>query len=342
MIKVGINGFGRIGRAIFRILQNEEEFEVVAINDIDPLIENHVYLVNYDSIYGSLANKVKVSIQRDSLLSKKGDTLFYCEPNIEKVPWYDHNVDLVIDSSGIYANVVAAHKLIQLGIKKVIVTHSPKDSIDKTIIIGANEKLYDAQKQHVISSSICDANACAPVLKTLSDQVGIIDGFITTLHPWLGYQNLLDGNLQSVISPGHYWKDFALGRASTESLIPKPTTLMPAINKALPDLNLNIEAMSFRIPTSIVSASDIVLTLKRRISENDLMEIFYNLSKKYPDVVLINEEPLVSIDFKGIKQSCVIDIRWIKLINEQKMKLVLWYDNEWSYSQRVVDLAKLL
>jgi len=342
MLKIGINGLGRIGRAIFRILQNEEEFEIVAINDIDPLIENHAYLLNYDSIYGSLTNKVKVNNQKDSLLSNRRETLFYSESKIEKVPWYSNNIDYVIDSSGIYTNVVGAHKLIQSGIKKVIVTHTPKDSIDQTIIIGANEKVYDPYKHHVISSSICDANACAPVLKTLSDQVGIIDGFITTLHPWLGYQNLLDGNLQSVISPGHYWKDFALGRASTESLIPKPTTLMPAINKALPDLNLNIEAMSFRIPTSIVSASDIVLTLKRRISENDLMEIFYNLSKKYPDVVLINEEPLVSIDFKGIKQSCVIDIRWIKLINEQKMKLVLWYDNEWSYSQRVVDLAKLL
>ena len=341
MLKIGINGFGRIGRAIFRILQNEEELEVVVINDIDPLIDNHIYLVNYDSIYGSLTNKVKANNQKNSLLSKKGETLFYCESNIEKIPWYNHDIDLVIDSSGIYTNVVAAHKLIDSGIKKVIVTHSPKDSIDQTIIISANEKMYDPKKHHVISASICDANACAPVLKTLSDHVGIIDGFITTLHPWLGYQNLLDANLQSVISPGHYWKDFALGRASTGSLIPKPTTLMPAINKALPE-NLNIEAMSFRIPTSIVSASDIVLTLKRRISENDLMEIFYNLSKKYPDVVLINEEPLVSIDFKGIKQSCVIDIRWIKLINEQKMKLVLWYDNEWGYSQRVVDLAKLL
>ena len=342
MIKIGINGFGRIGRAVFRILQHNVNMKVVAVNDIDPLIENHAYLINYDTLYGQLKEKVKVDNANNLLINNFDKVFFFSEKHTNNVPWSEVDTDIVIDSSGIYSNVVAAHKLIQSGIKKVIVTHTPKDSIDQTIIIGANEKMYDPQKHHVVSASICDANACAPVLKTLSDQAGIIDGFVTTLHPWLGYQNLLDGNLQSVVSPGHYWKDFALGRASTDSLIPKPTTLMPAINKVLPDLNLNIEAMSFRIPTSVVSASDIVLTLKRKVSENDLIEIFYDLLKKYPDVVLINEEPLVSIDFKGIKQSCVIDIRWIKLINEQKMKIVLWYDNEWSYSQRVVDLAKLL
>ena len=149
MINIGINGFGRIGRAIFRILQNEVELKVVAINDIDPLIDNHAYLVNYDSLYGTLVDKVKISDQKNSLLSNKGETHFYCEPKINKVPWKDHDVDLIIDSSGIYTNVVGAHALIKSGIRKVIVTHSPKESIDQTIIIGANEKMYDPQKHHV-------------------------------------------------------------------------------------------------------------------------------------------------------------------------------------------------
>jgi len=342
MINIGINGFGRIGRAVFRIIQSDKNLRIVVINDIDPLLDNHAYLVNYDSIYGSLTNKVKADNQKNSLLTNKGEILFYSEPNIRKAPWIDHDVDLIIDSSGIYSNVVEAHKLIQSGIKKVIVTHSPKESIDQTIIIGANEKMYDREKHHVISASICDANACAPVLNALDTTFGIEDGFITTLHPWLGYQNLVDGNLHSISNPGHYWKDFALGRSSTDSLIPKPTTLMPAIIKALPDLNLNIEAMSFRIPTGIVSASDMVLTLKDESHENDIKESLFLLSKTYPDTILINEEPLVSIDFKGINQSCVIDMRWIKLINKRKLKIVLWYDNEWSYSRRVVDLIKLL
>jgi len=341
MKKIGINGFGRIGRAVFRIIQSDKNLRIVAINDIDPLVENHAYLANYDSIYGSLTNKIKIG-NNNSLLANMYEIPFYSEPNINKVPWLDHDIDFVIDSSGLYANVVEAHALIKSGIKKVIVTHSPKDSIDQTIIFGVNQEMYDRQKHHVISASNCDANACAPVLNILDKEIGIEDGFITTLHPWLGYQNLLDGSLQSVTSPGHYWDDFALGRASTGSLIPKPTTLMPSINKVLPSLKSKIEAMSFRIPTSIVSASDIVLTLKRRISENEVKEIFWDLSEKFPNVVLINEEPLVSIDFKGIQQSCVIDMRWIKLINKRKIKLVLWYDNEWSYSKRVVDLIKLL
>jgi len=341
MKKIGINGFGRIGRAVFRIIQSDKNLRIVAINDIDPLVENHAYLANYDSIYGSLTNKVKIG-NNNSLLANMYEIPFYSEPNIKKVPWLDHDIDIVIDSSGLYANVVEAHALIKLGIKKVIVTHSPKDSIDQTIIIGANEKMYDPQKHHVVSASICDANACAPVLKILDKEIGIEDGFITTLHPWLGYQNLVDGSLQSVSSPGHYWNDFALGRASLDSLIPKNTTLIPAMLKALPEMNQNIHAMSFRVPTAIVSASDINLTLNKNIKDGDLIELFAELVSKYPHVVSTNEESLVSIDFKGIDQSCVIDIRWLKVVNNNKMKIVLWYDNEWGYSKRVVDVVDLV
>ncbi len=341
MLKVGINGFGRIGRAIFRIINQKKNIKIVAINDIDPLVDNHVYLANYDSIYGTLGKKIKINKQKNGFHTDSGEIPFYCESNIEDVPWINHEVDVVIDSSGIYSNVIAAHNIINQGVKKVVVTHAPKDSIDQTIIIGANEGAYDPQKHHVISSSICDANACAPVLKILADKVGITDGFITTLHPWLGYQNLVDSNLKSVVSPGHYWKDFALGRASMGNLIPKETTLMPAVLKALPELNQDIQAMSFRVPTAIVSASDMTLTLKKSIKLTELIEIFSKLSNKYPDVVMINEESLVSIDFKGISQSCVIDLRWLKIINQNKLKVILWYDNEWGYSNRTVDVVEL-
>lgn len=340
MIRVAINGFGRIGRSVFRILQSKPNFQIVAINDIDPLIENHAYLINYDSLYGKLTDKVKVS-NNNFLLPDSNRVAFYSEKNIEDVPWDNDGVDIIIDASGLYSNVVGSHKITNSMIKKVVVTHSPKDSIDQTVIIAANEDNYISDKHHVVSSSICDANACAPVLKLLNDQIGINDGFITTLHPWLGYQNLVDASLKSVSSPGHYWKDFALGRASSDSLIPKNTTLMPAIKKALPELNQEIHAMSFRVPTAIVSASDLTLDLKKTIIESDLIEIFNKVAKKYPEVILINSESLVSIDFKGIPQSCVIDLRWIKIINDRKLKIVLWYDNEWGYSNRVVDVAQL-
>jgi glyceraldehyde 3-phosphate dehydrogenase len=340
-INIGINGFGRIGRAIYRILQNNSNLKVVAVNDIDPLIGNHAYLINYDTIYGQLSNKVKVNRQNNILISNSDKVVFFSEQKIEDVPWDNSGVDVVIDSSGIYSNVEGAHRIINSIVKKVIITHSPKDSIDQTIIIAANEKKYSKNKHHVISSSICDANACAPILKLLDEHFGIEDGFVTTLHPWLGYQNLVDGSLKSVSSPGHYWKDFALGRASQDSLIPKKTTLMPAIKMALPGMKQDINAMSFRVPTAIVSASDMTLTLRKNINEKDLLEKFNELAICYPEVVLLNEESLVSIDFKGISQSCVIDLRWLNIYGLNKLKLVIWYDNEWGYANRVIDVAKL-
>jgi len=341
MIKIGINGFGRIGRAIFRVLQKKDNMRVVAINDIDPLIENHAYLVNYDTIYGQLEEKIIVDSSKNIFLNDAHEISFFSENKIHHVPWSDANTDLVIESSGIYENVVNAHKIIKKEVKKVIVTHSPSDFIDQTIIMAANEDAYLPHKHNVLSSSICDANACAPVMKVLDDELGLLDGFITTLHPWLGYQNLVDSSLKSVSSPGHYWKDFALGRSSVDSLIPKQTTLMPAIKKALPELDQNIQAMSFRVPTSIVSASDMTLTLKNSTSENNLITFFKDLEKRFPNVILTNEESLVSIDFKGISQSCIVDLRWLKLINKNKIKIVLWYDNEWGYSNRAVDVAAL-
>ena len=339
MIKVGINGFGRIGRSIFRINEIEKNFDVVAINDVDPLIENHAYLLNYDSLYGSLDKKISVS--GNSFVKDNGEKImFFNTDKIDHVPWKDSGVDVVIDSSGIFDNVLRSHNLINKELKKVIVTHSPSKSIDRTLILAANEDSYNNSNDNVISSSICDANACAPVLRVLENEIGIIDGFITTLHPWLGYQNLLDGSTRSVSSPGHYWSDFALGRSSIDSLIPKPTTLVPALERVLPNLKNNLHAMSFRVPTSIVSASDIVLTLKKKTSNESIKALFKDLERTYPDVVLTNEESLVSIDFKGIKQSCVIDFRWIKTFGD-KVKLVIWYDNEWGYSNRILDLIKL-
>ena len=157
----------------------------------------------------------------------------------------------------------------------------------------------------------------------------------------MGYQNLLDGSLKSVSNPGHFWSDFALGRSSTDSLIPKPTSLVSALQKVLPACTNNIYAMSMRVPTSIVSASDMVISLDKQISLKIIEDVFQQLEYNYPDVVKINRESLVSIDYKGIKQSCVIDLQWLEIINN-KIKIVLWYDNEWGYSNRVIDLVKII
>ena len=170
MLKVGINGFGRIGRTIFRINEYNPVFEITAINDIDPLIENHAYLANYDSVYGPLKNKVSVSKNKKFIKNGEHNIAFYSKGYIDEIPWKENDVDIVIDSSGIGDNVVNSYKLFKQGVKKVIITHSPNNSVDHTIILGANENSFEKSKHNIISSSICDANACAPVLKIIDEE----------------------------------------------------------------------------------------------------------------------------------------------------------------------------
>ena len=338
--RVGINGFGRIGRLVLRAFfqGHYENLQLVAVNSrADP--ETNLHMFKYDSTYGTFEGSVTVGSNSLYINGHELKNLTHEEP--KDIPWKEHDVDIVIDSSGIHDNVINSYKLLKQGIKRVIITYSPNNFVDHTIIIGVNENSFDKSKHNIISSSICDANACAPVLNILDEEFGITDGFITTLHPWLGYQNLLDGSLKSVSSPGHYWSDFALGRSSTDSLIPKPTSLVSALQKVLPACTNNIYAMSMRVPTSIVSATDMVLSLDKRISIKAIEGVFQQLEYNYPEIVKINRESLVSIDFKGIKQSCVIDLRWLQIFNN-KMKLVLWYDNEWGYSNRVIDLVNII
>ena len=241
MIKIGINGFGRIGRALFRINLAHQEFQIVAINDIDPDIHNIAYLLKYDTTYGKLQHD-KIDVKGDCLIENGNKIKVFCKEKIQDVPWSNFDVDIVIDSSGIFQNVIDANKLLEQGVKKVIITHSPKNGIDFTYMNGVNEHLYNKNEHHIISSSICDANAVAPFFKLINDEYGIEMGDVTTLHPWLSYQNLLDGNMKSVSSPGHYWKDYALGRSSSGSLIPKDTSLVPAMQQVLPKIGETLHA----------------------------------------------------------------------------------------------------
>tara|TARA_B100001250_G_C19810694_1_gene795569 strand:- start:3327 stop:4097 length:771 start_codon:yes stop_codon:yes gene_type:complete len=252
-------------------------------------------------------------------------------------------VDIIIDSSGVQHNVEQSRKSISSGLaKKIITTHSPKSGVDKTIIFGVNEESYLPSEHNVVSTSICDSNASGPILNILEEEYGIKHGFITTLHPWLSYQNLVDGSLRSVTSPGHYWKDYALGRASTESLIPKSTTLVNALEKVIPNICKNIEAFSYRVPTGIVSSSDMTIRLKTEVNSESLNNLFKRKSQLDESVIGYQEGQLVSIDFKGIRESTFVDGRWTKVLNGKTVKLVLWYDNEWGYSYRVFDMVNYM
>jgi glyceraldehyde 3-phosphate dehydrogenase len=337
-IRIGINGFGRIGRAITRNILNSKNFELLVVNDLEEDIKNLEYLLKYDSVYGKINSNVNVF--DSNMVVNNHKIRFYNYKSTKEVPWDLYSLDVLVEATGVDENVRYSRKLINSGIiSKVIVTNSSKH-VDHTIIFGVNEKTYNSKEHSLISSSICDANAIVPILHYLDEAVGVESALITTLHPWLSYQNLLDGTVKSISSPGHSWQDYSLGRSSVGNLILKDTTATAATLNVMPKLKGAVEAISFRVPTQNVSVCDLSINLKIEVNGNQILKILENASSKYPDVIGINKESLVSSDFRGIDQSCVIDINKIKIVKDKFLKIVAWYDNEWSYAKRVIDVSK--
>lgn len=338
--RIGINGFGRVGRSVAKILSSCDELELVAVNDLTEDVGNLAYLYNFDSTYGPPDSRAETNGKVLRIGEAKIDA--YCQERISDVAWKDSGVDFVIDASGVEANLLAAHGLIGSGaVKKVIVTNSPTRGVDKTIIMGVNDSEYDPESHHVLSASICDANAIAHVLICLESRFGIEHGFVTTLHPWLSYQNLVDAPVRSQSKPSAFWTDYSLGRASPGTLIPKETTAVQAVAQVLPHFGTKLEAMSFRIPTDVVTSADVTLSLSSDVSLGGIESALRDLADASP-YVSYSTEPLLSVDFKKRTESAIIDGRWLRVLGGRMVKCVLWYDNEWGYSCRVVDLLKML
>tara|TARA_B100000965_G_scaffold406313_1_gene444576 strand:- start:3323 stop:4360 length:1038 start_codon:yes stop_codon:yes gene_type:complete len=340
MIRVGLNGFGRIGRAITRIASDEKKVKIVLINDIDEDKNNLTYLLKYDSIYGKFNKKVKFN--NNSITINNNKIKFFTKKKIDSVPWNKNNVDIVIDATGLDENIELSRKLLKKGVKKVLITNSPNKKVDFYMVLGANEKNYDYKKHNVISTSICDASALAPILKAIDEKWNIENGFVTTLHSMLSYQNLLDGSLKSVSNPTHSWKDYTLGRNSNLSLIPKNTTAINAVEKCLPSLKNKLSGLSFRVPTNIVCGSDISLKVNKNCSLSELKSFLKNISKIKKNIFKYEEEKLVSIDHVGTDKSLIIDSNYLNVLNSKMIKIIIWYDNEWGYSRRVIDIASLV
>lgn len=340
-IRVGINGFGRIGRTTARQLLANPEFTLVAVNDIAEDIHNLTYLYNYDSTYRQ--PPVKAEVRGDGVVGiGKHEVCFSSAHNILDVPWEKLGVDVLVDSSGVKANAINARQLTEQGrVHKVVVTNSPDDAgIDCYIVLGVNDNAYDPTRHHVVSSSICDVNAVAHPLKWLDSQFTVEGGFFTTLHPWLSYQNLLDGPMASQSNPGHFWTDFSLGRSGVGMLIPKNTTAATALKPILPKVASRLDAFSYRVPTATVASADLTLRLGKRVSTEELIESLSELCRTSP-YVAANYESLVGGDYIQNDHSAIIDFQWIRSQGEM-IKIVLWYDNEWGYSARVVDMVRLL
>lgn len=333
--RLAINGFGRIGRAITKLNMKYQKFDLVLINDINPNCDNLVYLLNYDSTYGRLSQPV-ISSGNKMLFGENHATVTSVS-DLQEISWDSLDIDVLIDSSGVSGNIAVAKDLTKRqAVRKAVVTHSSND-VDREIILGVNTDALRSDDA-VVSSSICDANAIAHPLKWINDEFGIVGGSVTTLHPWLSYQNLVDGPSISQSNPGVVWDDFALGRAAGESLIPKNTTALTATEKVIPSIAGKLLSFSYRIPTRVVASSDLTLNLGSSITQKELEQFLQDKCEKSA-YVRANYESLVSVDYEQEEASAVLDLQWIKAIGNTA-KVIVWYDNEWGYSSRALDLAE--
>lgn len=336
-VRVAVNGFGRIGRCVTRQIVANPLLELVAINDLVQDLGNLTYLYNFDSSYGHAQAKA-VDLQEETRSFKINNEKVYCfnEPTIQDVPWETLGVDIVVEATGVASNVEGSHLLIrQQRVRKVVVTHCPSTPVDLHLIIGLNEESYTPLDHHVVACGICDANAIIHPIVHLDSCFGIEDGFVTTLHPWLSYQNLVDSPTIMQSEPTHFWRDYGLGRSSVGTLIPKDTTAVMALKPIIPDLASRFDALSYRVPTSVVASADLTIRLTKNPGLEGLRSSLEELAAA-SRVVDLNYESLVAIDYLGSTASVTIDMQWLKSKGEL-VKLLVWYDNEWGYSARVVD-----
>lgn len=330
-IKIGINGFGRIGRTVLRIASENpnENFEIVAINARGD-IESLAHLFKYDSCFGTF--KGDVTTTKDSLVVN-GTEIKVSRCNSPKdIPWKNSGVDIVIESTGKFKTREDLLMHIAAGAKKVIIT-SPANDEDITVVLGVNDSDLDIDKHTLISNASCTTNCLAPVAKILDDKFGIVKGLMTTIHSYTNDQNILDKS----------HKDLRRSRAACESIIPTSTGAAKAVAKVLPQLKGKLNGFSLRVPTPTVSITDLVCELRTDVTVEEVNAAFKEASENQMKGILgYCELPLVSIDYKGDSRSTIVDALSTMVIEKNMIKVAAWYDNEWGYSARVVDLAELI
>ncbi|MBI6875432.1 type I glyceraldehyde-3-phosphate dehydrogenase [Clostridium aciditolerans] len=327
-INIAINGFGRIGRAVLRIAQErmDEDVRIVAINaraDSKTL----AHLFKYDSCYGRFNGTVETTDNSMIINSNEIKILNVNDP--ENLPWEKLNVDIVIESTGIFKDKEKLMKHVRAGAKKVIIT-APAKGEDITVVMGVNEKDLDVEKHVVISNASCTTNCLAPFAKVLDDKFGIVKGLMTTIHSYTNDQRILDKT----------HKDLRRARSAGESIIPTTTGAAKAVEKVLPNLKGKLNGFSVRIPTPTVSLTDLVCELSKPVTVEEVNNAFKEAAAGSMEGILgYSEEPLVSIDYKGDDRSSIVDGLSTMVISENMIKVVSWYDNEWGYSTRTVDLV---
>lgn len=330
MIKLAINGFGRIGRPAFKIAFEKEDIEIVAVNDLAD-IKTVAHLLKYDSSYGKYGREVSVDEEKSEIIVDGTRIKYFSQQDPEKLSWREFGVDIVLECTGVFEDKEGAGKHLRAGAKKVILSAPPKDDIP-VYLIGVNEREYDPEKDDIISNGSCTTNCLAPMIKVLDESFGVEKGFMTTTHSYTNDQRLQD--------LPH--RDLRRARAAALNIIPTTTGAAKTVGKAIRHLEGRLDGISLRVPTPTVSIVDFICTLTKEATREEINNVFKDAAQNgLKDILSVTKEPLVSMDFKGDPHSAVVDLS-LTMANGNLAKVVGWYDNEWGYSNRLVELAELV
>ncbi|AAO35015.1 glyceraldehyde-3-phosphate dehydrogenase [Clostridium tetani] len=329
MVKVAINGFGRIGRNVFKVLieKYSSELEIVGINDLTDA-KTLAHLLKYDSLYGKFNGTVEA---KENAIAINGKEIkIFAERDPKNLPWKEEGVDIVLECTGLFTDATKAKAHIEAGAKKVIIS-APAKNEDVTIVLGVNEEKYNSEEHNIISNASCTTNCLAPFAKVLDQEFGIVEGLMTTIHSYTNDQKILDAP----------HKDLRRARAAAESMIPTTTGAAKAVALVLPQLKGKLNGMAVRVPTPTVSMTDLVCTISKEATAEEINAAFKKASETDMKGILgYSEEPLVSVDYRGDARSSIVDGLSTMVMGNRLVKVVSWYDNEWGYSTRLADLAK--
>jgi len=328
MINAAINGFGRIGRLVLRAGIKDKSINWAAVNDITDA-KTLAHLFKYDSVHGKYDGTVENTDDSLVIDGKKIKVLSILEPS--KLPWKDIGIDVVVESTGKFTDREGAEQHLKAGAKKVLIS-APAKSPDITIVMGVNDKMYDKNKHHIVSNASCTTNCLAPVVKVLHDNFGVKRGFMTTIHAYTADQRLVDAP----------HKDLRRARHAAVSIIPTTTGAAKTVAEVIPELKGKLDGLAFRVPVASGSVTDFVCELEKNAAKEDINKAFKYAGKELKGILEYSDEPLVSVDIIADPNSSIFDSELTNVIGGNFVKVIAWYDNEWGFSERMIDVIKLI
>ena len=329
-MRIGINGFGRIGRLILRNTLQRKDATVVAVNDPFVTLDYAAYMLTYDTVHGKLNADIKIDEANNALVINGQTVNFYMEKEPVNIPWGKHRVDVVMEATGVFTTTEKCQAHLNAGAQKVIITAPAKDKETPTYVMGVNEKSYQPE-QRIISNASCTTNCIAPLCKVINDRFGIEQGLMTTVHAVTATQNTVDGANK---------KNWRLGRAAYDNMIPSTTGAAKAVGLVIPDLQGKLTGTSLRVPVNNVSVVDLTCTLKKPATKEEICAAIKDASEhEMKGIMAYTEDDVVSSDMIGNPHTSIFDAKASIFLNDRFVKLMAWYDNEWGYSVKTVDLG---